>query len=281
MSTRPEHIAPPEIFYDDTEAKKYSSSSRMVEIQAEMTERAYELLALPEDGTKLILDLGCGSGLSGSVLDEHGHVWIGLDISQSMLNVAIERESKGDLILADMGAGMFFRAGMFDAAISISAIQWLCNADKTNHNPYKRLNHFFTTLYQCMARGARCVFQFYPENGNQMEMITTAAMRAGFCGGLVVDYPNSTRAKKYFLCLWAGTPPGGFQLPTALGDENEVNNSTVSFVNERETSKNKSNPKKSRGCEIEGVDSEEERFTTKKRQRSSTRYKIYRKKKAF
>lgn len=26
-------------------------------------------------------------------------------------------------------------------------------------------------------------------------------LRAGFTGGLVVDYPNSTKAKKYYLCL--------------------------------------------------------------------------------
>lgn len=35
-------------------------------------------------------------------------------------------------------------------------------------------------------------------------MITTAAMKSGFSGGLVVDYPNSTKAKKYFLVLEAG-----------------------------------------------------------------------------
>jgi 18S rRNA (guanine1575-N7)-methyltransferase len=41
------------------------------------------------------------------------------------------------------------------------------------------------------------VFQFYPETPQQMELITQAAMKAGFTGGAVVDYPNSTRAKKY------------------------------------------------------------------------------------
>jgi len=30
----------------------------------------------------------------------------------------------------------------------------------------------------------------------QVELITMQAMKAGFTGGLVVDYPNSTRAKK-------------------------------------------------------------------------------------
>lgn len=34
MSSRPELRAPPEIFYDDSEARKYTSSSRIIEIQA-------------------------------------------------------------------------------------------------------------------------------------------------------------------------------------------------------------------------------------------------------
>ena len=40
-------------------------------------------------------------------------------------------------------------------------------------------------------------------------------MRAGFTGGLVVDYPNSTKAKKYFLVLM--TSGANQQMPTALG----------------------------------------------------------------
>jgi 18S rRNA (guanine1575-N7)-methyltransferase len=35
-------------------------------------------------------------------------------------------------------------------------------------------------------------------------MITSAAMKSGFSGGLVVDYPNSAKAKKYYLVLEAG-----------------------------------------------------------------------------
>lgn len=50
-----------------------------------MTERCIELLVLPEDTPCLLLDIGCGSGLSGSVLEEYGHMWIGIDISSAML----------------------------------------------------------------------------------------------------------------------------------------------------------------------------------------------------
>lgn len=73
---------------------------------------------------------GCGSGLSGETISENGHQWIGLDISASMLSeliislitpsslsnyckiskpnlsnvdVAVEREVEGDLLLSDMG----------------------------------------------------------------------------------------------------------------------------------------------------------------------------------
>lgn len=180
-----------------------------------MCERAVELLALPEDQTCLILDIGCGSGLSGEVLDEQGHIWIGIDISKSMLDVALERQCEGSLVLGDMGQGMPFKAGTFDGVISISALQWLCNADKTSHNPHKRLYTFFSTLFSSLTRAGRAVFQFYPENAQQIEMITSQAMKAGFYGGLVVDYPNSSKAKKYFLVLMTG---GTGELPQALGE---------------------------------------------------------------
>ena len=61
-------------------------STRMIEIQNDMSERAIELLALPDDQPCFVLDIGCGSGLSGECLDEQGHYWIGIDISISMLS---------------------------------------------------------------------------------------------------------------------------------------------------------------------------------------------------
>ena len=35
-------------------------------------------------------------------------------------------------------------------------------------------------------------------------MITNAALKNGFTGGLIVDFPNSRKAKKFFLFLMAG-----------------------------------------------------------------------------
>jgi 18S rRNA (guanine1575-N7)-methyltransferase len=205
IMSRPEHQNPPQIFYNTEEAIKYTKNSRIITIQNEMAERAYSLLALEKPS--FILDIGCGSGLSGEILDEYGHYWVGLDISDSMLSVARDRMVVGDLFLQDIGHGVGFRPGTFDGVISISVIQWLCNADRQSHNPRKRLSLFFTTLYTAMARGARCIFQFYPENSAQIEMIVSSALKSGFSGGLVIDYPNSKKAKKYFLCLFAGLSP--------------------------------------------------------------------------
>ncbi|KAH3679082.1 hypothetical protein WICMUC_001278 [Wickerhamomyces mucosus] len=201
--SRPEQLAPPEIFYNDTEAVKYTSSTRVQHIQAKMTFRALELLNL-EPSSQMLLDIGCGSGLSGEILTEEGYIWCGMDISPSMLATGLDREVDGDLFLADMGNGIPFRPGSFDAAISISAIQWLCNADTTNSDPQRRTLRFFNTLFASLKKGGKFVAQFYPMNDNQIDQILSCAKVAGFQGGLVIDDPDSKKNKKYYLVLSAG-----------------------------------------------------------------------------
>ena len=201
--SRPEQVAPAEIYYNDDEAAKYTNNTRIIEVQSQMSQRAIELLQLPGPGC-LILDLGCGSGLSGSELTDSGHFWIGLDISPSMLEVALDRDVEGDVILSDIGNGFNFTPGCFDGAISISALQWLCNAEKTSHNPYKRFARLFECLYTALARGSRAVLQFYPSHPQQIEIITQSAVKAGFLADLIVDFPESTKAKKYYLIIHSG-----------------------------------------------------------------------------
>ena len=74
--------------------------------------------------------------------------------------MAQEREVEGDLILHDMGEGLGFRPGTFDGAISVSALQWLCNADRKTHHPPKRLYRFFSSLYACMV-GIYSMYSIY------------------------------------------------------------------------------------------------------------------------
>jgi 18S rRNA (guanine1575-N7)-methyltransferase len=178
-----------------------------------MTRRALELLDLPHPS--LILDVGCGSGLSGEILsalspEEKGpHVWVGMDVSPSMLDVALQRDVEGDLLLADIGQGVPFRAGSFDAAISISAIQWLCSAESSDTSPAGRLSRFFNGLYASLKRGGRAVCQFYPKNDQQKKMITEAAVKAGFGAGLLEDDPGTKNVKLYLVLTVGGTTSEG------------------------------------------------------------------------
>jgi 18S rRNA (guanine1575-N7)-methyltransferase len=121
-----------------------------------------------------------------------------------------------------MGQGMFFRPGTFDGCISVSALQWLCQAETRKQVPIKRLTHFFESLYSCLTKGARAVFQFYPESDIQLRMINEASQKSGFHGGFVIDFPNSRAAKKYYLTIFAGDGPRGRQnLPAAHTEEND------------------------------------------------------------
>ncbi|CAI9635293.1 s-adenosyl-l-methionine-dependent methyltransferase [Alternaria burnsii] len=208
--SRPEDILPPDLFYNDSESRKYTTSSRIQKIQSTMTHRALSLLAL--SSPSMILDIGCGSGLSGEILSqtaEQGtpggpHVWIGFDISASMLGVALEKEVEGDLLLADAGQGVPFRPGTFDAAISISAVQWLCNAESSEESPAGRLSRFFNQLYASLKRGGRAVCQFYPKNDAQKKMVAQAAIKAGFGAGLLEDDMGTKSAKTYLVLTVGG-----------------------------------------------------------------------------
>lgn len=126
----------------------------------------------------------------------------------------------GELLRGDIGDGLPFRTASFDAVIGISVLQWLCNAERSSDSPVRRLRAFFTSLLSCVGLGARCVFQVYPETPTQLDLITRAATRGGFSGGVVVDYPNSTKARKYFLVLFAS---GSHQpLPEARVGQDDV-----------------------------------------------------------
>jgi len=126
-----------------------------------------------------------------------------MDISASMLSVALERDVEGDLLLADMGQGIPLRPGSVDAAISISAVQWLCNVDESGVSAEGRLGRFFGGLYAVLRRGGRAVCQFYPRDERQRGMVCGAAVRAGFGAGVLED-EGGTRNAKVYLVLSVG-----------------------------------------------------------------------------
>jgi 18S rRNA (guanine1575-N7)-methyltransferase len=109
------------------------------------------------------------------------------------------------------------------------------------------MKKFFGSLFNCLVSGSRAVLQFYPENSDQLEMITSAATLSGFSGGIVVDFPHSAKAKKYFLVLNAGTTLGpgkgakGMELPKALGTGDDGENGMEDVDMDGEDSENNDN----------------------------------------
>lgn len=82
------------------------------------------------------------------------------------------------------------------------------------------------------------------------------AMRSGFQGGLVVDYPNSRKAKKYYLCLFTGGESSRrVEMPKALTgepvDEDGEDVGRVKF--EKHRAKEGSNDRGARGKKRKGV----------------------------
>lgn len=109
------------------------------------------------------------------------------------------------------------------------------------------MSRFFSSLYHVLSRGAKAVLQFYPESAQQVDLLTKAAMKAGFTGGVVVDYPHSTKAKKFYLCLFTGGQH--MALPKAIESEEQSGKVGVSVVEAEKakrrkgSAKSKKNPK--------------------------------------
>uniref|UniRef100_A0A7S1X296 Methyltransferase type 11 domain-containing protein n=1 Tax=Tetraselmis chuii TaxID=63592 RepID=A0A7S1X296_9CHLO len=170
---RPEHRSTAPEFYEGEEVSRYSRCSQTVLIQRELTLRALELLELKAfcRDNPLLLDVGCGSGLSGRVLSERGMTWLGTDISMSMLtHLAVNERQEGSstlecgYALSDAGQGLPFRENVFSHAISISAVQWLCyrSGDDMEVNR-KALRLLFADLRRVLVVHGRAVLQLYIE----------------------------------------------------------------------------------------------------------------------
>lgn len=203
---------PAHLYYTGENVDKATSGQHYVAVQEKLTTRAIELIGLDQATIpKMVLDVGCGSAISGHILQEMNHMFVGVDVAPEMLMNAIQIVSPmataNSYTRSDIGQGLPFRAGVFDAAIGLDIIRWLFVSFDDQEPPLKRLRKFFESLHGCLRNGAKAIFNFHPETPEQAELLSMTATKCGFGGGIHTDNPNSSKAKVHWLVLEVGGVP--------------------------------------------------------------------------
>lgn len=204
ITVSPAHaLAAPGIF------KNYGLFDKCERIQSEMTIKLLELMKLScKDGTgKWMLDIGCGHGWSLTNPVLKGFCVTAVDLDFQALGVVQHKLQCGYLshgsvhvIRSDLSHGFCFRENIFDCAISVSFLQWLC-VDKDAEN---LLQKFFSSLKKILKPNGVAGIQFYPRNVGDISKVITHAGNC-FRGALVSDYPHIDRGRKLFLVLFSDT----------------------------------------------------------------------------
>eukprot|EP00477_Mikrocytos_mackini_P000481 GAHX01000512.1.p1 GENE.GAHX01000512.1~~GAHX01000512.1.p1 ORF type:complete len:342 (+),score=87.12 GAHX01000512.1:47-1027(+) len=232
----------PELFFDEDKAKQYSSSLGVKSFQMTSIARSLSLLNLPEGS--LVLDLGSGSGVSMCSIEEFNHLSIGMDISMPMLEysrtlstknqhsktfedvqeaignfqlkekpLSIKQEFEkitkkvGDELHADFSYKIPLRPNIVDGAVGICSVEWLLKATSSKENILYKLKCFFKELARVLKYGSKAVFVVSggkAEKHKVAEILLKEASKAGFIGGLVIDFPNSRKKKTIYMTLGNG-----------------------------------------------------------------------------
>ena len=181
-------------------------------VKSDTCESGYKGVSISRAGSITCFQARDGSCLSSRVLTAAGQRWIGLDVSREMLLLA-DRASLvsgvGALLHSDLGTGLPLRPSrQFDGAISVSALQWLCEppAGGSLRDVRDALHRLFTSLHGVLRPGAAAVFQFYTTPAAAAGALE-AAVECGFRADLIIDLPHATRARKLFLCVRAPVAP--------------------------------------------------------------------------
>ena len=203
-------------YYDAQRARAYTE--RLGGAQETLALRCAELAGLIPARTDhqkrpLLLDVGCGSGLSMLPLEQRGCAMLGVDLSLEMLRTA--RESGLEVIQADMSHTLPFRNGVFDGLVSVSAVQFLCEA-AAGRSARERLACCMQETQRVLETSAAnanankdamanvpcAAFQFHPaDQVLHPRAVLEAAEDAGCQAALVMDQPHRTSGRRWFLYL--------------------------------------------------------------------------------
>ncbi len=193
--SRPEDSFAAGEFYGSGEGDSHRESNAIRSIQGKITIRSLELLAIVPPAR--LLDAGCGSGFSSLVAKAAGFEVLGFDLDKKMVDAA--RKNKVDAKVGNL-TKIPFGDNSFDAAISISALQWL-GAGK---NPLAAFEEYFNSAKEfarVLKPAGRAVIQFYPRDEDEAFRAGRAFRKAGFAVTLQVDSADNPKRRKTYLVL--------------------------------------------------------------------------------
>lgn len=192
---RPEEThGDPLLYYKEETFESYVNSKSLMRTQQKITQRALELLKLKPGS--FILDLGMGCGFSTATLMKLGYGGIGIDIHRGMLSYYDTLEFNP--IEADF-KWLSFRPKIFDAAISISSVQWIFGI-KNNKARKEAIKDFVKSLAFVLKDKGKVSIQFYPRSDDQMKELGAEFVDSGFFeGNFVIDNADAPRKRKIYL----------------------------------------------------------------------------------
>lgn len=187
------------LFYTPQLALSFNNNTRQLDIQYSILKKIFEVISsIYLKSPLLLLDIGCGTGVSTKSFTSNNCHFIGTDISMAMLSVAVKKMSlkSCDYLQLDHSRRLPFRSNCFDVVISASFLQWLL----VRKDSRCILGRFYSSVSHILKPNGHFLLQFYPRNIFDIQLALTLAAKV-FQGALFSCRPHSKRGLKLFLFL--------------------------------------------------------------------------------
>eukprot|EP01060_Flectonema_neradi_P014234 TRINITY_DN20940_c0_g1_i1.p1 TRINITY_DN20940_c0_g1~~TRINITY_DN20940_c0_g1_i1.p1 ORF type:complete len:424 (+),score=69.81 TRINITY_DN20940_c0_g1_i1:49-1320(+) len=169
--------------------------------EADQQNRRQTLDMLSKISTKqagtLILDAGCGSGLSSDVLHAVGFTVVGMDYSHAMLKLLSSTLPTMCVARSDIRQQLPFRGGLFRHIFSVGALHFL--------DTQQDAQTFFSDAHRLLDHDESMITaSFFPKDITHARMIRDAARDSGFDATCVLDRPHRTAVTRWFFLATSG-----------------------------------------------------------------------------